>query len=112
MNGEMKSIVGHLRLTHIIDGVLHGQIVPLCNPEVGPLWGVAEFDLSKPSLSGMRLSTACLGLFGPIDDPSDVPIAYPKKTETWEITAEMLKEVLADSKELEKEGWLAPVYLE
>jgi hypothetical protein len=105
------SIVGHICLTHILDGVLHGKIVPLFNPEVGPLYGIAEFNLSKPCIHALRLSGSP-GLFGPLDELSDVPLAYPRKMESYEITAEILEKILVDAKEREKEGWFAPVYIE
>lgn len=107
----MKSFIGHIRLTHISDGVLHGDIIPLHRPAC-PVWAIAEFDLSKPKFIGLRLSTTEQGMFGLVHDPSDVPIAYPRKTGSWEITPEILEQILVNAKQREQEGWLAPVWLD
>lgn len=105
--------IGWLRLTHILDGVLHGDIELASGHAAEEVLGrhsVLEVypDAHRVTALGLTLAP---GMFGPITGLEDLPLAYPRTFQTLAVTEEMLTEMLKNSKEYEAQGCMAPVYL-
>ena len=111
----MQTLVGWIELKHITDGVLHGDVHLHSGVDWAKYqnncWAIAEFA-DNDRLSAVRLCQDENGMFGMVQSPEDIPLAYPLQRAHHEFKLEDLQAALAKGKVDWAQGIGIPCYEE